>query len=188
MNLVEEISIIDAIEECRKMNRKSQGVVYKHFFSYGMSIALRYTKHKEDAIEVINDSFLKAFTQIKNFKTDGNFKAWLRTIIINTSIDKYRISIKNPSHYLDDESEAENISISNELLNQIDSEEIIFNIQQLPNIYRITFNLYEIEGYSHKEISQQLNINESKSRTNLSRAKKLLRSLINKNTKYETVS
>ena len=70
-----------------------------------MSIALRYSKNQEDAIEVLNDGFLKVFIQIKKFKINANFKAWLRTIIINTSIDKYRIKLKNAHIYLEEENQ-----------------------------------------------------------------------------------
>jgi len=185
---VEDLKIINAIKACYRNDRKAQEIIYKHFFSYAMSIALRYSKNQEDAIEVLNDGFLKVFIQIKKFKINANFKAWLRTIIINTSIDKYRIKLKNAHIYLEEENQINQAISTSNILDHYNAEEIINTIQKLPEAYRFTFNLYEIEGYSHKEISKQLGINESKSRTYLSRSKKLLRQLLKENSKNETGS
>lgn len=174
-----------AIKGCYSNERKAQEFMYKHFFSYAMSIALRYSKNREDSIEIINDSFLKVFTRIKQFDSDSDFKWWLRKIIINTAIDKHRISKNKLNFEADNLDDEINIPFDENLIDQLHAEDIIKVIQRLPEVYKLTFNLYEIEGYSHKEISELLKIDESKSRTNLSRAKKKLRILLLENSEYE---
>ena len=166
------------------MDRKAQEELYKGYYNYAMSIALRYSDNRDDSVELLNDSFLKVFTKIRQFKPGANFKAWIRKIIINSSIDKFRTS-KFTYDDLDNISEINFLDFDENLLDNLNAKDIIKVIQKLPDIYRITFNLYEIEGYSHKEISKMLKINESKSRTNLSRAKKKLRILLKEDFDYE---
>ena len=182
---MDDVSTYEIIKQCYLMDRKAQEKLYKGYYNYAMSIALRYSESKEDSVEVLNDSFLKVFTKIQQFNLGENFKSWIRKIIINTSIDKYRVSKKKFNTSFDHDSEISHISINENLLDNLIADDIIKVIQNLPGVYRITFNLYEIEGYSHTEIGKMLNINESKSRTNLSRAKKKLRILLNENFDYE---
>jgi RNA polymerase sigma factor (sigma-70 family) len=182
---MDELSTNELIKRCCLSDRQAQEKLYKKYFNYAMSIALRYSNSKEDSVEVLNDGFLKVFTKIHQFKLGMDFKSWIRKIIINTSIDKFRAS-KNVNKYgLDDLSESSLISLNENMLDNLIAEDVINLIQRLPEVYRLTFNLYEIEGYSHREIAKMLNINESKSRTNLSRAKKKLKILVNEIFDYE---
>ena len=154
----------------------AQEKLYKHYYGFAMSIALRYCSSRENAKEVLNDSFLKVFLNIDNYNPDKNFEAWLKRIIVNTAIDRYRKEYK-----YNNEIPKENIyadSFEENIINNINAEDIIKIIQKLPESYRIVFNLYELEGYTHDEIAKELDINESTSRSILSRAKKKLRHLI----------
>lgn len=176
------------IRGCKKQKLKYQEKLYKHFYSYAMSICLRYSYSEEEAGEVLNDSFMKVFTKIDKYDENLSFKSWFRRIIINTSIDYYR---KNSKHRQNtDIEDAIHESDNYSAIEQMSAEDILQLLDQLSTQYRIVFNLYEIEGYSHEEIGKMLNISASTSRTNLTRAKKKLKMLYHKffaEKKYERV-
>ncbi len=161
------------LKACKKGDLKCQEILYRKFYAYGMSISLRYSYSREEAVEILNDSFLKVFVNISKFDKKKSFKAWFRRILINTSIDYYRKSKRliNTENIDDYNTEVKNY---NEIDN-MEAEELLLLLNNLPELYRIIFNLYEIEGYKHGEIAEQLNITTSTSRANLSRAKKMLR-------------
>lgn len=173
----------EIIKGCRKKKSKSQEMLYKHFYGYAMSICLRYSYSKDEALEILNDSFMKVFNNIQKYNENLSFKSWLRRIIINTSIDYYRKNQKH-RHTLNIEM-ARNEEYHLDIIDDLSVEDILKLLNELPNQYRIIFNLYEIEGYSHKEIAKMLDIPESTSRTNLARAKKKLRILFHQNFDYE---
>lgn len=153
-------------------------MLYREFYAYGMSICLRYANNREDAVEILNDSFLKVFTNISKFETEKSFKTWFRRIIINTAIDYNR---KYANFYkIEDINDYETQFYDEEKINELDLEDIMEMLNKLPNLYRLVFNLHEIEGYKHSEIAEKLNIKESTSRTNLTRAKKMLRNFFEK--------
>jgi RNA polymerase sigma factor (sigma-70 family) len=169
---------------CSRGNRKAQEQLYKMHYSYAMSVALRFSNNRESAAEILNDGFLKTF----NFLSDGgkidNFIPWLRKIIINTAIDYYRRNSKFTDLIAYDEHLPETV-IDDNIISNLTAEDIIAKLQKLPDVYRVIFILYEIEGYSHKEIGEQLEISEMASRKNLSRAKSQLKMLFRKTEIYE---
>jgi len=161
------------IKGCIKGKAKSQEALYKQFYAYAMSICLRYARSRDEAVEIMNDSFIKVFDNIKKYNVEHSFKSWFRRILINTAIDHFR---KNNKHYnhLDEETiDDELIDLS--LVNELDLSDLMKLLNELPEQFRITFNLFEIEGYSHEEIASILNIAVGTSRSNLARAKKILR-------------
>lgn len=168
---------------CKKRRKREQEMLYRHFYSYAMAIALRYARSPDDALEVLNDSFLKVFDKIAYYDPENSFKGWLRRIIINTAIDNYRSQHKHDHH--------EDISLVEPCANDLDSidllsvDDILALLQKLPELYRMTFNLYEIEGYSHQEIADMMGITASSSRANLTRAKYKLRELFQQHFSYE---
>ena len=157
---------------------KYQEILYSQFYAYGMSITLRYTKNREEAIEVLNDSFLKVYENIKKFDKEKSFKSWFRQITVNTSIDYYRKSKR--MILTDDIDNYESATFDTTEINELEVEDILKLLNSIPEHYAIVFNLYEIEGFDHKEIAEKLNISDSTSRANLSRAKKMLRELFKK--------
>jgi RNA polymerase sigma-70 factor (ECF subfamily) len=171
------------LKGCSRVDVKAQEYLFKEYYGYVMSIALRFSSCNDNALEITNDSFLKIFRKIESHQTDKEFKAWVRKIVINTAIDYYRrdkengfeISIKAAYDEPADDSVIDNLN----------AEEIIKLINSLPMKYRYTFNLFEIEGFSHDEIALQLGITASTSRSNLARAKKMLRQMILINNHYE---
>jgi len=169
---LEQELIIDA----RNGDKKSLEKLYKQFYGYALSVAIRYSSSREEACEVVNDSFMKAFDKLHLYQEENSFKGWLRRIIINTSIDAFR---KNAKHAALMEIETASIVLfSPEILDKLGLDDILIALKKLPNILRMVFNLYEIEGYSHNEIAEKLNIPASSSRTYLARAKQKLRETI----------
>lgn len=169
---------LELIEGCRRGKRKYQERLYKAYYSYGMSIALRYAHSSDEAKEVLNDSFMKIFKSISKYNPERSFKGWVRRIIINTSIDYYRKNLKFEGAL--DIVDNEPLDYNIDGIQKLNIDDIISLLRGLPEVYRVTFNLYEIEGYNHDEIADLLNIEVSTSRSNLTRAKQKLRVLFHK--------
>lgn len=161
------------LKGCIKGKSKYQEALYKQYYAYGMSVSLRYAHNRDEAVEIMNDSFIKVFENIAKYNKDHSFKSWFRRILINTAIDHYRKNNKHYNHLDEDAIDDELVDVS--LVNKLDLNDLMSLLNELPEQYRITFNLYEIEGYSHDEIASILNIAVGTSRSNLARAKKILR-------------
>lgn len=179
--LSEKLYLEKVLSECEKGNVLYQETLYKDFYSYALSICRLYTYSNDDAVSILNDSFLKVFSSVKKKKYSKTtpFKYWLRRIVINTAIDSYR---KHSKHFHQIEiDETVQIPGNDDIIDKLTANDIINLLDQLPKAHRIVFNLYEIQGYNHQEISEKLNISKSTSRVFLTRAKKKLRILIFKN-------
>ncbi|WP_194776091.1 RNA polymerase sigma factor [Pararhodonellum marinum] len=164
------------IKEAKKGDPKSLERLYKHFYGYAMSIALRYSNSREEACEIVNDSFMKVFEKLNQVIDEQSFKGWFRRILVNTSIDYYR---KNVRYYaVMDIDKAEKELCDANVIDELTKEEIMRILRELPEILRMVFNMYEIEGYNHNEIGMELGIPSSTSRTYLARAKQKLRQRI----------
>ncbi len=163
----------ELIQECQKGSLKHQERLYKLFFSYAMGIGMRYLSDRDDALEVTNDAFIKVFNSIKNFKNQQSFKPWLGKIVANTAIDRRRKDLKYRNHI--DIEQASTISYEAQTVENLNARDILRLLDDLPNLQRLVFNMYEIDGYNHDEIGNILQIPPSSSRVNLSRAKEKLR-------------
>lgn len=170
--------------DCSLGDRKAQEQLYKMHYSYAMSVALRFSKNRESAAEILNDSFLKTFHYLSEGGKIDNFLPWLRKTVINNAIDYYRRNTKFTDLIAYEEHLPETILDETTIAN-LTAEEIIRSLQKLSDIHRVIFTLYEIEGYSHKEIGEKLEISEIASRKNLSRAKNQLKMLFRKTENYE---
>ncbi|HEY0670525.1 MAG TPA: RNA polymerase sigma factor [Sphingobacteriaceae bacterium] len=164
------------IQNCKNGDISSQERLYKHFYGYAMGIGLRYVFNREDALEVVNDSFIKVFNSIRTFNDENPFKPWLRKIIVNTAIDRRRKDLKY-LHNVDLE-QAEHVDVGAHVVEHLTAQDILKLLNYLPDVHRMVFNLYEIDGYSHEEIARMLKIAPSSSRTYLSRAKERLKAAI----------
>ncbi len=185
MERYKEETLADIIQGCIRKTEKSRELLYKKFFGYALSVALIYNHQRSDALEVVNDSFMKVFSKIGKYDTTKPFLGWLRKIVINTSIDYLRRNNRNHLFV-----EAEKVVIQDETpiaTSHLAAQDIIEMLNLLPHYHRTVFCLYEIEGYSHEEIAEQLSIPVSSSRVYLTRAKKQLRELfpVNFNTDDE---
>ncbi len=175
MESSKEENIEFIIQGCIRKKEKFQEILYKRFFGYALSVALMYSRQRNEALEVVNDSFVKVFSNIGKYDPTKPFRGWLRKIVINTSIDNLRRSTKAHLHV-----EAEKCPIPDETPNAIShlaAQDIIEILNLLPHYHKTVFCLFEIEGYSHDEIAEQLGIPTSSSRVYLTRAKQQLREL-----------
>ena len=176
----------EIIEGCARGDRKCQQIIYQKHYEKMYSICIRYSKDKDDALDILQDGFIKVFTNIKLFASTGSFEGWVRKIIVNTAIDFYRKKkqsiIYSNSEYV--EANAEELSEEDEndadYLN-ISTNEIMEAVHKLPPAYRTVFNMFVMDGFSHKEIAEQLGIAEGTSKSNLAKAKmNLKKNLANK--------
>lgn len=143
-----------------------------------MSVCLRYAPTRDGALEVLNDGFLKVFTRLDQYEPTQSFKGWLRRILINTAVDHYRQEVRH--FYHEDVEQADQIAGTESIdaYSQLAHEELMRLIQQLSPAYRLVFNLYVIDGFSHDEIAAQLGISVGASKSNLARARENLRQLL----------
>lgn len=165
------------IAGCRNQDELSQIELYKLFYSYGMSICLRYASNRESAVEMLNDGFLKVFQKIDHYDQKLPFKPWLRKVLVNAAIDHYR------KYELTIPLEIEELSMTttsyNEVLDQIEYDHLMQIIQQLTPAYRLVFNLHVIEGHSHAEIAAQTGISIGASKSNLAKARRKIKEYLN---------
>lgn len=159
------------------MQRKSQKLLYQEFYSYGMSICLRYADNRDEAAEILNDGFMKIFQNIKKFDLSRPFKPWLRKIMVNTAINHYHH--KQRELKTEEIEKARNRFERENILSAISYSEIILMLRKLPPAYRTVFNLYVIEGFKHEEIATMLGVSIGTSKSNLFKAKEHLKRILN---------
>lgn len=178
MSQQKDHNLPDILLGCRKQGRESQHALYKLFYGYGMSVAIRYVRSEEEAISVVNDSFMKVFKGVKGFDLEKPFKPWFRRIVVNTSINHIQKQSKfKVESNIEDIGE---VAAREEILSQINYKDLIQMVQSLGVGYRTVFNLYVIDGFKHEEIAKTLGIAVSTSKSNLSRARHRMRELIQK--------
>lgn len=177
------LSLKGAIEACAQKNsNQAKEFIYKQYYGYLMAVVLRYIKDAHDAEELVNESFIRVFKNMGRFKMDGEiitleklFLGWISRITANLSIDHLRA--KKQITLIEDNSQFESFLLPKKPTDNLEVEDILGLLERLPEIQRLIFNLYEVDGYSHEEIGIKLGIPQSTSRTYLTRAKKKLREL-----------
>jgi len=175
----------EVIRGCLRNDNKSKEMVYKSYYGYLIGVILRYVNERNDAEELVNDSFIKIFKNIGQFSFPKNeteaqkaFKGWMARISSRTAIDFLRT--KKTHVYVDDITEQQQPVTSVNAITHLNVQDILKLLNALPEVQRLVFNMYEIEGFSHDEISKMLNIPESSCRVYLTRAKNKLRNLYSK--------
>jgi RNA polymerase sigma factor (sigma-70 family) len=165
------------IEGCKKNDRKAQGLLYNKFYVAMAAICARYINNKQDAMQVLNDGFLKVFKNIKSYDAGiASLYTWVRKIIINTAIDFLR---KLPVAYTADLSDIkEETAIENHVIQKMNADELLGLIKQLPKATQLVFNLYSVDGFNHREIAEMLSISEGTSKWHVSEARKQLKQSI----------
>lgn len=176
----ENLSDLELIRRCSKGESRAQELLYKRYFSFAMSICIRYTCDEHEAIEIVNDSYMKVLGKIDGFDSTREFKPWFGKILVNSAIDRYRQNSRNFSTISISDIEKSELH-EPEIDSELSAADIISLFSKLPENYRVTFNLSEIEGYSHDEIGQMLGVTASTSRSNLTRARQILRELYRQN-------
>jgi len=168
------LSLNQLIENCKINDTKAQSELYKLFSSKLFSLCLKYSRNYAEAEDNLQDAFLTIYKKIDQFKNKGSFEGWLKRVTINTVLQQYRnqkvFDIVNENIIDDTEIDIDEDTISIDYLLQI--------IQELPDRYRLIFNLYVLDGYSHKDIATMLDINIGTSKSNLARARQILKKTI----------
>jgi RNA polymerase sigma-70 factor (ECF subfamily) len=162
----------ELIEGCRRQNRQAQQALYELYSGKMYALCCRYVKDKMEAEDVLVVAFTKIFERIHQYKGDGSFEGWIRRVMVNESLGFLR---KNKNMYVETDIEAAEREPNYEQLDSVlEAEDLMKLIEGLPTGYRVVFNLYAIDGYSHQEIGEQLGISENTSKSQLSRARVLL--------------
>ncbi len=184
-----EENIDNLIKGCIAWDRSSQNALYKKFSDKMFAVCYEYSSSREEAEDTFHEGFMKVFDNISNFSKAGSLEGWIRRIMVNTAIEKYR---KNSRLFavvnIDDHLESIHNYYEEDILSQIEANELMKLIHQLPPAYKMVFNLYVFEGLKHKEIAIQLDINIGTSKSNLFEAKSILKKKILKLNEISTIS
>ncbi len=164
----------ELVQACLKGNSDAQRLLYDKFAPHMMSVCLRYAGNPADAQDMMQEGFIKVFDKLGKFSGTGSLAGWVRMVVINSALIQLR---QNKKHlYHDDVEEAHDLSNSDvDVISQLSAKEIVKLIQDMPNGYRTVFNLFAVEGYSHKEIADMMDISENTSKTQFFKAKAWLR-------------
>jgi RNA polymerase sigma factor (sigma-70 family) len=173
MNLDHKFTINDLLEGCKRDERKAQELLYKMLSGKMMGVCMRYAKDRYEAEDILQTAFVKVFQKVHEFRSDGSFEGWIRRIIVNTAIEFYRKNQRMMN--VVDIDEAYDVQQSVFDMSGLETKDLFKLIDKLSGGYRLVFNMYVIEGYSHKEIAKELGITEGASKSQLSRAKAILR-------------
>lgn len=168
------MSLEQLIDRCKKEDRKAQAQLYRKYSPILFGMSLKYSRNKTEAEDNLHDSFMTIFDKIGQYSGKGSFEGWMKRITVNTVFQKYR-----KEEYLNvvSENTEEEIEVDSGF-QEIDLQTLLQYIQELPNKYRLTFNMYVLDGYSHKEISEKLGTSPGTSKSNLARARMILRGKI----------
>ena len=168
-----QLDIEEIISGCIRNEYKSQKMLYRKYYNVLMGICCRYCKSKAEAEDVLLIGFYRIYKNIKKYNGKGSFENWIKRIVVNVAIDNYR---KNNKYYYHDDIDnfIDNEMLSEPMYDNFTANDILEKVSELPDGSRVVFNLFTIEGYSHKEIAEILHISESTSKTQLQRAKSSL--------------
>ena len=168
------------IELCVRHDRKAQQILYDKYSRLLLGVCLRYATDKAEAEDILQDSFLKIFFSIKDYKGSGSFIGWLRKIAVNTAITHYHKNLKYRYHIDIEEYVSVETGVTSFEEDFFTSDELYKVLNELPTGYRMVFNLYAVEGYKHKEIAEMLGIDTNTSKSQYSRAKSVIRDKLEK--------
>lgn len=166
----------DLINGCKEGNRRMQEELYRRFSPRMYAVCLRYAGNAEEAEDILQEGFIKVFKKLDSFRGEGSFEGWVRRIFVNTAIEHFR-----RKRYLQPVTEKEENTIEGKSLSALDGlaeKDILALVRQLSPGYRTVFNMYVVEGYTHKEIGDMLGISEGTSKSQLSRAKVILQDMV----------
>jgi len=168
------------IQQCAAGDRRSQKMLYDRYASKMFGVCLRYSQDYQAAEDILQEGFVKAFRNMEKFRFEGSFEGWLRRIMVNSAIEMHRR--KNHLYPLLEVETTDIELVEENALNMLAAEDLMHMIESLSPGYRTVFNLYAIEGYSHKEIAEQLNISEGTSKSQLARARYILMEMVEQRT------
>lgn len=174
------------VKQCLAGDRQHQEMLYKKFCWKMMGVCMRYSKNREEAEDFLQDGFVKVFTHLNTYKAKGSLEGWVRRVIVNTILDGMRK--KSLMFKVVDIEEAENEARAEDFLSEISVHDLVSLIQELAPGYRTVFNLFAVEGYTHKEIGVRLGISEGTSKSQFAMARKILREKIDEQLKETSLN
>ncbi len=177
MNAIENLSEQQLIDGCLRNDRRMQELLYRKFANEMYSICLAYEPDRDSAKDIFQEAFVKVFKCIKTYDNRGSLKGWIRRIITNTAIDHFRQKV-NSDKFIEVEKISNITSGNSDAIENLETQDILSQVKRLPERARIVFNLYALEGFSHKEIAEMLCITEGTSKSQFSRARQLLQEWI----------
>lgn len=170
-------------EGCLQNDRKQQEALYRALAPKMLAVCMRYANDKDEAQDILQEGFIKMFNNVHKYRGDGNLEGWIRRIMVHTAISRYR-KLK-PMVLVEDMAEEGAMSTAAQNANNLEVNDLMKLVQQLPQAYRSVFNMYAVEGYSHQEIGNKLGITELLSRTTLYRARNILKEKLSQLTSRE---
>lgn len=184
MTIEAAMSDEELIKACLLGDTSAQKRLYDRFSRKMMGVCIRYTGDYEEAQDVLQDAFVKLFEKLNTYNGNGSFEGWVRRIFVNTALDAYRKNKLSKQHQDIDEV-GFGIASSDNIESDLSAQDLLKILEKIPTGYRVVFNLYVIEGYSHKEIADQLGITESTSKSQFSRARSYIMTLLQKQNMLE---
>lgn len=170
---------ITLVNECVKGNARAQRMLFDKFAGKMMTVCLRYAKNTDQAEDVLQDGFVKVFMKLSDFKKEGSLEGWIRRIMVNTALDQIRKEVKFKGD-LDIEDVGYKLENNAFIEEEMMAEDLMKLVRAMPDGYRIVFNMFAIEGYSHAEIASTLGVTENTSKSQYSRARAYLRERLEK--------
>lgn len=164
------------LDGCRNNDRSSQKALYDRYYGYALAVALPFCSLETEAREVLNDAFLKVFSSIEHYDVTLPFRPWLRIILVRTAINHYHKHLQDPE--FQDLTDGLELCVEDDYLLKAEVADVLLLLQKLPPAYRLTLNLYALEGYSHQEIADNLGISVGTSKSNLSKARAKLKQMM----------
>ncbi len=167
------------VEACLKGDSRAQKMLFEKYGPKLYGVCMRYSKSQEEAQDMLQDGFVKIFEKLTSYKGEGSFEGWMRRIMVNTCLDEIRRTKKYQGN-VDIDDYSYSLTTNESVLSELAAKDLLKILQHIPVGYRTVFNLYVIEGYSHKEIAEELEITVSTSKSQFSRAKAMLREILKK--------
>lgn len=177
----------EIIEGCVQGIEKYQRMLYYQYFSKMMSVCIRYARDRDEAQDLLHEGYIKVYKNIGQFQSNGSFEGWIRRIMVNTAINYYHKNyLTRITDYIDTSPENNDeqhtpehfVESKQDVISDLSAQELLQMVQYLPPAYKMAFNLYAIEGYTHKEIADMLNVTEGTSKSNLAKARTKLQQMI----------
>jgi RNA polymerase sigma factor (sigma-70 family) len=176
------------VNRCKAGDHQAFETLYKTYYRVLFGMALRYTRNQAEAEDILQDAFIKIFQSISSYKSSGSFEGWMRRVVQNTAINHYRSSLRF-NLYVEVSEKEDNLNDDSMdiLLDALEAKDIIALLNRMPEGYRMVINLFYIDGYSHKEISEMLNISKGTSKSQLFKAKHYLKEMLENDYKQNIV-
>jgi len=176
MSTEKELVDRELIRRCLDGDQRAQKELYEYHSAKMYALCLRYCDNRDTAKDMLQEGFVRVFRSLAKFRHEGSFEGWMKRIMVNQCIEQYRKEKSDP--WFSDVQEAYHIGVDDQTFSRLGMQDLMRAVQSLPRGYRTVFNLYAIEGYTHKEIGDQLSISENTSKTQLLKARNMLRRMI----------